>query len=118
MGSSQFVGAVRRSVHRLAPASPAQIAGLLPDDVILTINGRDMNNDWTKVQLAVALCASNERTPITVQRIVNGQKKIISLEIEARRTAQSKDFLTFGIMPARSLRAGPCTAKVRWPSTA
>ena len=36
---------------------------------------------------------------------MNGKKQIITLEIEAKRSAMSKDFLAFGIMPAPSLKA-------------
>jgi regulator of sigma E protease len=92
-------------VGAVLPGSPAQIAKIQPGDVILTINGREQNNQWTKVQLAAALSGSNEKTSITVERIVNGKKEIVPLEIEARRSAMSKDFLGFGIMPAPSLKA-------------
>jgi regulator of sigma E protease len=93
------------TVGAVLPGSPAQVAKLLPGDVILTINGREQNNEWTKVQLNAALSGSNEKTQLTVERIVNGKKEIVPLEIEAKRSALAKEFLGFGIMPAQSLKA-------------
>ncbi len=91
-------------VGTVLPGSPAQAAGMQPGDVVLKINGREQNDQWTKVQLNVALLPSDEKSTITVERTVDGQKKIIPLEIEPKRSAQVKEFLSLGVMPAPSLK--------------
>ena len=71
---------------------------------ILTIDGKDQHDDWTKVQLNAALCAANEDTPITVERIVeDGQKKLLTSRDQARaRRAEPRSSSASG-----SPRPGP-----------
>ncbi len=94
-------------VGSVIPLSPAQEAGIQDGDRIISINGRDQSNDWTKVQLSAALCSADEKTPIDVERTMpDGKKEIVHLEIVPRHgTGPSKDFLGFGILQAMDLKA-------------
>src|SRR5687768_4840048 len=68
-------------VGNVLPGSPAQLAGLRVGDQILKLNGKPQYNDWTKINLNVALAASGEPIPLEVERVVDGQKQVLSLTV-------------------------------------
>ena len=92
-------------VGAVMPGSPAQQADVRVDDVIVYLDGKEMNGDWTKVELGTALADSTQPTPIEVERTEDGKKIHKTLYVTPRRgTGVTKDILRLGISPAYELK--------------
>ena len=62
-------------VGQVVPGSPAQTAGLLPGDRILSINGREQQ-DYTKLRMNIALLRTDEPADFVIDRPGVGQKTV------------------------------------------
>jgi regulator of sigma E protease len=92
-------------VGNVVPASPAQQAGIQVGDRILTIAGRPMHADWTKVELASALADPAEPTQVEIERTVDGKPQRISVMVKPRTDERTtKDILRLGIEAAYGLK--------------
>ncbi|QOV87478.1 site-2 protease family protein [Humisphaera borealis] len=69
-------------VGSVLPNSPAQLAGVRVGDDIIQLDGRDLHNDQTKLQLNAALSASNQDIPIKVSRLMkDNSRQELNLDI-------------------------------------
>ncbi|MGC2620718.1 MAG: RIP metalloprotease RseP [Acidobacteriaceae bacterium] len=81
------------------PNSAAGRAGLLSGDVIVRFD-KDKNPTWESVEQRASLDA-NSTTPITVQRVVDGQTKQFSTELFLSDPSKGEDFdiESLGLLP-------------------
>lgn len=92
-------------IGTVLPQSPAQQAGLQVGDRILSIAGKAMHDDWTKVELATALADPAEPTAIEVERTVNGRPQRLTIQVQPRMgSGATKDILRLGIGAAYELK--------------
>lgn len=76
-------------VGSVSPESPAQAAGVQVGDRIVQIDGKDLHNDYTKLQLNAALSASGEDIPLRVERpMADGTTSLIDLTVKPAKADQ------------------------------
>lgn len=65
----------------VAPASPADKAGLVENDIILEVNGKKINQDYS---LAKAIQEKQINETITIKYLRKGEEKVISVKLGER----------------------------------
>jgi len=76
-------------VGSIAPNSPAQAAGVQIGDRIVQLDGKDLHNDYTKLQLNAALSASGEPIPLRVERpMADGNMQLVDLTVQPIKADQ------------------------------
>lgn len=94
-------------IGSIIPGSPAQQAGLRVGDRVVSMDGRLMHKDWTKIQLNSALSKAGETIPVVIERGPEKTPERLTLQATPQRAGgPSKDFVSLGIGQATSLR-GP-----------
>jgi regulator of sigma E protease len=102
-------------VATVQPDSPAQLAGIRPGDRILSYDGKDMLNDFTKITLYVALSEEGRAIPIKVKRTVAGKEEILNLTVTPRRSVENRGFLSLGFTASPKLVVAPIEPAIKNP---
>jgi regulator of sigma E protease len=81
------------------PDSPAGRAGIQAGDRIVRFD-KDSNPTWEQLGMRAAL-DSNSYIPVTVERVVNGQKQMVNIELYLADASKGQDFEleSIGLLP-------------------
>ena len=96
-------------VGQVLPNSPAQKAGLLPGDEILSINGRPQQ-DYAKLKMHIALLRDDEPSKFVIQRPGEGQTR--ALDVTPLKNPKEGGLPAVGVIPADMLVRVADTAEV------
>ena len=94
-------------VGQVIPGSPAQAAGLMPGDRIVSINGREQQ-DYQKLQMNIALLRSDEPADFVIDRPGVGQKTIA---VTPAKSDANFGMAAIGVSATSTLAAADVTAE-------